>query len=50
MDTGYVADEFCNNHCFTDTSAAEQSDFAAFDNRADEIDDFNSRFKNFGGG
>ena len=42
-----VVDEFHDEDGLADTSAAEEADLAAFGIRADEVDDFDPRFKDF---
>ena len=44
---GDVANKLLNDHGFAHAGAAEQTDFAAFQNRTDEVNDFDTRFQNF---
>ena len=45
---GDVVDQFLNENCFADASAAEQSDLAAFEKRLDQINNFYAGLEHFG--
>ena len=47
MASSYVMDEFHDEDGLADTSTAEEADLATFGIGADEVDDFNPRFKDF---
>ena len=42
-----VVNQFHDEDCFTDAGTAEEADFTALSIRADKVDDFNPRFKDF---
>src|SRR5690348_12739464 len=44
---GDVVDEFLNQHGLADAGSAEQPDFSAFQERLNQVNDFNARLKHF---
>ena len=46
---GNVVDKLHDDNRFADARAAEQTDFSAFGIRADQVNDFDACFKDFGG-
>ena len=47
---GHVVDEFLDDDGFADAGAAEEADFAAFQEGEDEVDDLDAGFEHFLGG
>ncbi|CAI8342463.1 MAG: Uncharacterised protein [Hyphomonas sp. TMED17] len=43
-----IVDQLLNQNCFTNTRAAEETNFSAFCVRAEQVDDFNAGHEDFG--